>query len=197
MIVRFREGVSEQDKDALVKAKGARRKNKLRGRSRIEKLELSAGQEPEAVAEQLRSLPAVEFAEPNYLISREEIVPNDPRFSEQWALQNIVQTGGQIGSDINATTAWETTTGAPATVIAVVDSGIDFTHPDLQNNRWVNSAEQLNGIDDDHNGLIDDLHGWDFAAGDADAADEHGHGTLMAGAIAAEGNNAIGISGVM
>jgi YD repeat-containing protein len=197
LIVRFRESVSEQDKNSLVASQGARRKRKLRGMSRIEKLELATGREAEAAAEQLRHLPAVEFAEPNYLISREEIFANDTRFFEQWALRNIGQTGGQFGSDINTPTAWETTTGAPTTVIAVIDSGIDFTHPDLQNNRWANSAEQLNGVDDDHNGLIDDLYGWDFTAGDNDASDEHGHGTMMAGAIAAEGNNAIGISGVM
>lgn len=197
LLVRFREGVSEQDKNALVVAKGARRKNKLRGRSRIEKLELSAGHKIETVSEQLRQLSEVEFVEPNYLISREELVPNDTRFFEQWSLQNTGQAGGQVGSDINAPTAWDTTTGATTTVIAVIDSGIDFTHPDLQNNRWVNDGEQLNGVDDDHNGLVDDSHGWDFAAGDTDATDEHGHGTLMAGAIAAEGNNAIGVSGVM
>lgn len=158
LVIRFREGVSEHDKNAIVRARGARRKKTLMGRSRLEKLELSAGREPEAVAAELRALPAVELAEPNYLISRDELLPNDPQFSEQWTLRNVGQSGGLVNSDINATQAWETTTGAPTTVIAVIDSGIDFTHPDLQNNRWTNSAESGDGTDNDGNGLTDDLH---------------------------------------
>jgi RHS repeat-associated protein len=197
LLIRFREGVSEQDKNALVNSKGLRRKNKLRGNSRIEKLELSAGQEPAALAEQLLHLPAVEFAEPNYLISRDEIAPNDPRFSEQWALKNAGQEGGQVGSDINAATAWETTTGETTTVVAVIDSGVDFTHPDLINNQWTNSNETINHSDDDNNGLTDDLHGWDWITGSNVIRDEQGHGTIVAGIIAAEGNNGAGISGIM
>ena len=159
LIIRFREGVSEQVKNALVSAKGASRKKSLRGKSRIEKLALAAGQEPEIIAEQLRYLPSVEFVEPNYLILRDDITPNDSRFNEQWALRNTGQTGGQVGADINAATAWEATTGSAATVIAVIDSGIDFTHPDLINNQWTNSQEISNHRDDDNNGLTDDLHG--------------------------------------
>ncbi len=197
MIIRFREGVSEHEKNAIVGARGARRKKTLRGRSRIEKLELSARQEPEAIAAELRSLPAVELAEPNYLISRDELLPNDPQFSEQWALRNIGQSGGLVNSDISAAQAWETTTGAPTTVVAVIDSGIDFTHPDLQNNQWTNTAETADGSDNDNNGLVDDLHGWDWVAGGGKVIDEQGHGTIVAGIIAAQGNNGVGIAGVM
>ena len=197
LLIRFREGVSEQDKNALVGSKGARRKKKLRGRSRIERLELSAGQEPEAVAESLRYLPAVEFAEPNYLLSRDELIPKDMRVAEQWALRNTGQGGGQAGSDINAAAAWLTTTGATQTVIAVIDSGIDFTHPDLINNQWTNANETDNHRDDDNDGLTDDLHGWDWVADDNSIRDEQGHGTSIAGIIAAQGNNQTGISGVM
>ncbi len=71
--------------------------------------------------------------------------PNDPRFNEQWALSNTGQSGGQFGSDIGVTTAWQTSTGSPATVIAVIDSGIDFTHPDLTNNKWTNPAPSSSG----------------------------------------------------
>lgn len=185
LIIRFRPGTSEQEKISLVESKGAHRAKKLRGRSRTEKLKLQAGRDPEAVAAELRSNSSVELVEPNYLVEGAELVPNDARFYEQWGLKNTGQTGGQAGSDIQAPAAWETTTGSMATVVAVIDSGIDFTHPDLQNNRWTNSAEQPNGEDDDQNGLADDLSGWDFVAGDNDATDEHGHGTMMAGAIAA------------
>lgn len=197
LIIRFREGVSEQVKNALVGAKGASRRKTLRGRSRIEKLVLDAGKEPEAVAESLRYLPGVEFVEPNYLVSRDEITPGDPRFNEQWSLRNTGQSGGQVGADINATAAWETTTGSATTVIAVIDGGIDFTHPDLINNQWTNSRESGNHRDDDGDGLVDDLHGWDWVANSNIIRDEQGHGTSVAGIIAAQGNNQTGISGVM
>lgn len=197
LIVRFRQDATEQKKDGAASASGAQRSGKLRGWSRAERLKLPKGADPDAVAAQLRMNPAVEIAEPNYLIKGAELIPNDGRFPEQWALKNNGQTGGQTGSDINAPAAWETTTGSPSTIIAVIDSGIDFLHPDLQNNRWINPSEQANGIDDDGNGLVDDISGWDFVANEGDASDEQGHGTQMAGAIAAEGNNGAGITGVM
>jgi RHS repeat-associated protein len=193
LIIRFREGVSEEDKNALVGAKGARRKKKLRGQSRVETLELSAGQDMQSLLEDLRYLPAVDFVEPNYLLARDEIAPNDPRFSEQWALKNSRHSG----YDINAPAAWERTTGAATTVIAVIDSGIDFTHPDLAQNRWTNRRERENGSDDDRNGFVDDLHGWNWVGNSSVISDEQGHGTAVAGIIAAQGDNATGISGVM
>ncbi|HEX8001055.1 MAG TPA: S8 family peptidase, partial [Pyrinomonadaceae bacterium] len=197
LLVRFREGVGEQEKNEILALKGARRAAKLRGTSRLEKLRLPAGQTPEALAAELRQNPLIELVEPNYLISRDELVPNDARFDEQWALRNTGSTGGLPNSDIAAPMAWEATTGAQSTVIAVIDSGIDFTHSDLINNRWTNSAESANGSDDDHNGLIDDLHGWDWVTGSGNVRDQQGHGTLVAGVIAAEGNNGTGTSGVM
>lgn len=84
------------------------------------------------VAQQMLLNPQVEFAEPNFLIAKDDIVPNDAQFGEQLALRNTGQNDGQFGSDINATEAWNTTAGSKSTVIAVVDSGIDFTHPDLR-----------------------------------------------------------------
>jgi subtilisin family serine protease len=123
-------------------------------------------------------------------------VPDDPHFAEQWALRNTGSTGGQPGADIQAVPAWATTTGAPTTVIAVIDSGADFTHPDLQNNQWTNTAESSDGNDNDNNGLVDDLHGWDWISGGS-VIDEQGHGTIVAGIIAAQGNNGVGMSGVM
>src|SRR5262249_31516521 len=101
--------------------------------------------------------------------------------------QNIGQNGGQFGSDIKVSAAWSTTTGSPSTVIAVIDSGVDFTHPDLVNNQWTNSKPSAKG----------DLHGWDFINDNAEIKDEQGHGTAVAGIIAAEGNNSVGITGVM
>ncbi|HYP51889.1 MAG TPA: hypothetical protein VEQ42_00010, partial [Pyrinomonadaceae bacterium] len=162
LLVRFREGVGEQEQNALLSSKGARRKAKLRGRSRLEKLELQAGQDPSAVAAELSRQPSVEFAEPNFVITRSQVAPDDARFAEQWALRNVGQTGGQSGADIASPAAWASSVGGAATVIAVADSGVDFTHPDLAGNRWTNGRERDNRRDDDRNGFADDLYGWDW-----------------------------------
>jgi RHS repeat-associated protein len=197
LIVRFREGSSEQERDALVSGKGVKRAKRLRGQSRLEKLETQAGQDMDALVAELRQNQMVELVEPNYLISKDEVTPNDPRFAEQWALKNTGVMGGQPGADISAGPAWETTTGTMTTVIAVIDSGIDFKHPDLRNNQWANRSERENGRDDDRNGLTDDLNGWDWITNSGDVRDEQGHGTIVAGIIASQGNNGVGISGVM
>jgi YD repeat-containing protein len=190
MLVRFHESSSASNIEALLQANGAQRAGRLRGPSGIERLRLPAGSDPEAVAAVLRASPLIDLAEPNYLITADQLktqpTPDDPRFSEQSALKN---TGAQQ--------AWATTTGAKQTVIAVIDSGIDFTHPDLNNNEWGNSLERVNNRDDDGNDFTDDLHGWDFVRNSAGIKDEQGHGTAVAGIIAAQGNNATGITGVM
>lgn len=187
VLVRFRNGVSRKDRETIMATHGLRAKKQLRGDSGFETVEFNNGRDTRTVALQLLQNSQVEFAEPNFLISKEDLTPNDPEFNQQWALRNSGQNGGQYGSDINASAAWETTTGSPATVIAVIDSGIDFTHPDLKNNQWTNLNPSPNG----------DLHGWDYVADSATIKDEQGHGTAIAGIIAAEGNNSVGMSGVM
>lgn len=137
----------------------------------------------------------IEYIEPNYLVSISAI-PNDPDFSQQWALDNQGQSGGKVNADIDAPQAWDLSTGN-SIVVAVIDSGIDYTHSDIANNIWINTAEiPGNGIDDDNNGYVDDVRGWDFVNNDNDPMDDHGHGTHVAGIIAAEGNNGQGISGI-
>jgi subtilisin family serine protease len=112
----------------------------------------------------------------------------DPRVGEQWALQGDAPMGTE--------TAWRQTTGADVTV-AVIDSGVDLGHPDLAPNLWTNPGEVPgNGIDDDGNGYVDDVHGYDFVGGDGDPQDENGHGTHVAGIIGARGGNGIGGAGV-
>jgi RHS repeat-associated protein len=187
LLVRFRAGVPQQVKDTILASHRARRKKYLSGESGIEKLQLSSGRDLKLMAFQFLMDPQVEFAEPNFLISKDDLTPNDPQFDKQWALRNIGQEGGLFGSDIKATTAWETTIGSASTVVAVLDSGIDFTHPDLRNNRWTNP----------YPGPTGDLHGWDFVDDTGEIKDEHGHGTAIAGIIAAQGNNGVGVSGVM
>ena len=186
LLVRFRAGTSELVKDTISAAQGARRKKQLRGESGFERLELRTGHDVRTAALELLLNSQIEFAEPNFLISKEDFQPNDPQLNAQWSLRNTGQNGGQYGSDINATAAWQTTTGSSATVIAVIDTGIDFTHPDLTNNQWTNPSADSG-----------DLHGWDFITNSGEIKDEQGHGTAVAGIIAAEGNNSLGITGVM
>lgn len=194
LLVRFRASASARDKDTITLSHGLRRKKTLAGESGVDKFELPAGESPQEAAARLNLEPAIEFAEPNFLIKQDQlsssngaVTPDDPRFSEQWALDNRGQNGGQFGSDIGVSSAWQISTGAQSTVIAVIDSGIDFTHPDLINNQWTNSAV----------GTGEDVHGWDYITDSGTVKDEQGHGTAIAGIISAQGNNGSGISGVM
>lgn len=134
--------------------------------------------------------------EPNYRLYA-DVVPNDTRFSELWGMHNTAQTGGLSDADIDAPEAWDITTGSSGVIVAVIDSGVDYTHPDLQANIWTNTAEIAgDGIDNDGNGYIDDVHGFDFFQDDSDPSDADGHGTHCAGTIAAVGNNTLGVAGV-
>jgi RHS repeat-associated protein len=197
LLIRFQEGISEDEKERLVNGRGSRRAKKLRGNSRVEQLSVEPGQNPDDVAAALRQSPGVEFVEPNFLIGRAQVMPDDARFGEQWALKNNGQTGGQTGADIGVAGAWQTATGTTSITIAVIDSGVDFSHPDLQNNQWTNSSEKENRKDDDRNGFVNDLHGWDWISDSGVIRDEQGHGTAVAGIIAAQGNNGLGTAGVM
>ncbi len=168
-----------------------------------------------SVVEDYFSCPNVVYAEPNYILrnsikiessglnenkihsSNIENFPNDPDFNNQWSLHNTGQTGGTIDADIDAPEAWDIEIGKGDIVVAIPDSGIDLTHPDLDQVIWINEDEiPDNDIDDDNNGYIDDVSGWDFAYGDNEPDDMVGHGTLIAGIIAAEANNGIGIAGI-
>ena len=141
LLVRFRGVQGEQQKDLVASSHGLRRQKTLRGQSGIETLQLVSRPDVETAAFELMLDPSVDFAEPNFLISHDQLAttPNDPRFNEQWSLRNIGQSGGQYGADIQATDAWQKTTGSTNVVVAIIDSGIDFTHPDLVSNEWVNS----------------------------------------------------------
>ena len=156
-----------------------------------------------SIVQEYASCPDVVYAEPNGIGSPCGI-PNDANFSKQWALHNTGQIigynndiHGTPGADIDAPEAWDIETGSSDVVIAIIDCGIDYTHPDLAANIWTNKNEiPGNGIDDDHNGYIDDVHGWDFYYNDSNVTDGYGHGTLCAGAAGAVGNNGIGVAGV-
>ena len=124
-------------------------------------------------------------------------LPDDPSFSLLYGLHNTGQSGGKAGADISAVQAWEVSVGSSSTVVGVIDTGVEWTHPDLFGNLWRNPGEVAgNGIDDDANGFVDDVHGYDFINEDGDPTDDHGHGTHVAGTIGASGNNGTGVVGV-
>ncbi|HKR15112.1 MAG TPA: S8 family peptidase [Pyrinomonadaceae bacterium] len=164
---------------------------------------------PAEIVAQYRKLPEVEYAEENYEIripdSVEETVeqysvkllirPSDPQFGEQWALLNEGQRGGKQGADINATSAWIVTTGSEDVVVAVLDSGVDYTHEDLAPNMWTRPAN-ITPYQDSELGVVDDERGFNAIDNAADPMDENGHGTHCAGIIGAEGGNDLGITGV-
>ena len=140
--------------------------------------------------------PSVAYVEPDFAIAQTS-VPNDPAFGSLWNLHNIGQAGGLVDADIDAPEAWSTTTGSRDVVVAVIDTGVDYTHLDLAANIWRNPGEIANdGIDNDGNGYVDDVSGWDFANRDADPMDDNGHGTHVAGTIGAVGGNSTGVVGV-
>lgn len=143
--------------------------------------------------EELALDPNIEYAVPNH-VYRLDRVPNDLD-NRLWGLRNEGQEGGLAGADIGATQAWEHSTGG-GPLIAVIDSGIDHHHPDLANNVYVNPNEVVNGEDDDGNGVIDDVRGYNALQQSGDAVDGHGHGSHVAGTIGAEGDNAQGVVGV-
>lgn len=137
----------------------------------------------------------VQLVTPDFKLTL-ETVANDTNIGSQWGLLNTGVSGGLVGADIGATQAWQYGTSSTV-VVGILDTGVDYNHPDLAANIWLNGNEiPGNGIDDDLNGYVDDRRGWDFANNDADPMDDNGHGTHVAGTVGAVGNNGIGVSGV-
>jgi subtilisin family serine protease len=197
VLVRFPDDVGEGYKAAVRAMVGD---GSTREEDASQALELVTIRVPPHVARE-RLAPFVELVEADRVV-RALVDPSDPNYGQLWGLHNSGQTvagdPGVAGHDINAPEAWSVTQGAADFAIAVIDTGIDHAHPDLAANIWANSDEiPGNGVDDDANGHVDDVRGWDFYSQDADPFDEQGHGTHVAGTIGAVGNNGIGVAGVV
>ncbi|MEW6745825.1 MAG: S8 family peptidase [Planctomycetota bacterium] len=155
----------------------------------IWRLELPPGSDVRATARRLETLDDVKYAHPNMILHAAGF-PNDPSFSLQWGFHQ------GSDADIDAPEAWDLHTDASPVIVAVIDTGIQWDHPDLAANLWTNADEVPgNGIDDDANGYVDDVHGYDWVNGDADPFDDNSHGTHCAGTVGAHTNNGLGVAG--
>lgn len=216
ILVKFRSGVLTTQSLKVHQGIGARSLRVFTTIPGLEHVKLPEGLSVRDAIVRYMSDPAVEYAEPNYFVKMDAI-PNDTYFNRQWSLYNTgTFAGGTAGADIKAVEAWDIKTGDSGIVVAILDTGIDYTHEDLINNIWRNPGESScnDGVDSDGNGYIDDCIGWDFTTcsqfnpdppyncitpkpRDNDPMDDNGHGTHVAGIIGARGNNARGIAGVM
>ena len=203
LIVRFRPGTDAPTRSDARAAIGAKRKEGLPLRG-LELLDLPAGASPRAAAARLAREPAVDYAEPNWTRHASGSV-SDPLFPYEWGIHNTGQTingtAGTADADIDAPEAWDVSSGDPRVTVAVVDTGVDTTHPDLRSQLWTNPGESgsgrdTNGLDDDADGFVDDVHGWNFVGDNGDPTDDNGHGTHVSGTIAAASGDDRGVAGV-
>ncbi|MBI3418262.1 MAG: tandem-95 repeat protein, partial [Verrucomicrobia bacterium] len=218
LLVRFRAGTSRTRQQAVLDSvmPDGESIRRLSGRTPARQLQTAAGsffdhvvvvKLPEsanvnAALKRLQKTPDVLYAEPNYRLKifqaeSPQVIPDDFSFPQQWNLDQSPATNAAGRADIHAPEAWKLGTGVRSIKVAVIDTGIDFFHPDLAANIWTNVRELAgNGLDDDNNGYIDDVHGYDFVSDDSDPLDDNNHGTHVAGIIGAAGNNRIGVAGV-
>jgi subtilisin family serine protease len=212
VLVKFRSGVARGVERAAHAAVGARVLTRIAGGLGVDHVRLPRGLTVAEAVSRYSANPLVEYAEPNFY-RLPTFTPNDPSYTSLWGLNNTGQAhpiadpppptaSGTTDADMDVAEAWDDEKGDPSVVIAVIDSGVDTVHLDLAGNLWENPGEiPGNMTDDDMNGKIDDVNGWDFAENDAgllgpSTALGYDHGTHVSGTIAAVTNNATGVSGV-
>jgi len=194
ILVMFKPGVSKQERQQLITQQGASlRQLDAQGRDmkmryvadgRIVKVKVPKGVDRDHLIKKLAANPAVEVAEPDYPV-KALATPNDPSFGELWGLHNTGQSGGTAGADIKAVDAWDISTGSHDIIIGIIDTGMDYNHPDLIDNRWVNPGS-----------LPGSTYGYSTLNAEQDPMDSDSHGTHVAGTIGASGNNSTGVVGV-
>lgn len=214
VLVKFRPGVSLADIKKIAEKNNDRIEDEIESVKGLVAIDDLDNADAQKVSEQYAAMSdLVVYAEPNFRINLDDPAstsetsdflaprendlssPNDPMFAEQWALNNLGQNGGKEKADISALKAWQKTTGSNKVVVAVLDSGVDYTHQDLVSNIWFRPAN-IPQYTDDELGTINDEHGFNSADNTADPMDDNGHGTHCAGIIGAEGNNDEGIAGI-
>ncbi|HEX8290544.1 MAG TPA: S8 family serine peptidase [Pyrinomonadaceae bacterium] len=217
VLVRFKPGVSEERMEEIAASLNDQVEDEIESVQGLAAINDLDDAEAETVAAEYAALPEVEYAEPNYRINLGPIDadhigysrtfggspsrpapaggPNDPLLAEQWGLVNTGQRNGRAEADISAFAAWEKTQGSRKVVVAVLDSGVDYTHPDLAGNMW-HRPNDLEMYFDEDLGVVDDSEGFSAVEYERDPMDENGHGTHCAGIVGAEGDNNLGITGV-
>ena len=177
--------------------------NKKKGDTYI--LNFESNHDIDDLIKQYKNTNLFEYVEPDFIglgggkKAELQLIPNDTHFSRQYGLYNngtFSQSPATNDADIDMELGWDIEQGEQSIIVAVLDSGIKLDHPEFSGRIWTNTNETLNGIDDDNNGYIDDINGWDFANNDDDPTDDHGHGTNVTGIIGANSNNNLGYSGV-
>ncbi len=211
VLVRFREGVSEERIQSIAARLNDRVEDEIESVDGLAAIDDLDGESAEEIVSEYSKLPEVEYAEPNFEIQADPLDPstlrsrfvtsdtlngpNDPLLSEQWGLINTGQREGVAGADVSAGYAWERTHGSKKVVVAVLDSGVDYTHQDLAANIWHRPADMEMYFDKEE-GVVDDYNGFSAVERERDPMDENGHGTHCAGIVGAEGDNNLGITGV-
>jgi large repetitive protein len=208
LIVKFKSNVKEQSKNEFLNLHQAKRLEHF-SKINADLIMVPNTRTLDKWISILRGSSKIQYVEKNYEVSINSATqPNDPYYPSQWALNNPGGNGAVADADIDAPEAWALYSPTSQVIVAVIDTGVEYTHPDLNGSIWINSAEDLNkdgkctktdknGKDEDANGYFDDCAGWDWANRDNDPLDDNGHGTHVSGVIAARSDNGFGIAGIV
>ncbi len=195
LLVKFKPGVPEFMREDIHRGVGARVVGRFRADERLHQLRLPESEDLDAALAYYQARADVEYVQKNLIYHITETVPDDPMFSQQWAWKNPVT----LGADVRATFAWDKARGQSSVIVADIDTGVDYNHPDLAGNMWTNPGEAgtncSNNVDDDGDGYVDDCRGWDFWNNTNDPMDVNGHGTFTSGIIGALTDNHLGVAG--
>src|SRR3990172_868331 len=187
LLVKFKPGVPAYVMADIHRGVGARVLKSFRGDARLYHVSIPRGWGLEKALAYYQTRADVQYAQLNWVYHITETIASDPNFSAQWAWQNLGENGGTPGADVRATAAWDKTHGRFTVVVASIDTGVDYLHPDLGLNIWTNPQEAgvncTDRIDNDLNAYADDCRGWNFVSGTNNPRDDNGHGTHTAGTI--------------